>query len=250
MNSDPAAIAPVSAVLVSGGSRGLGLAVVAALLNAGARVATFSRHPTTALDALARAHPERLCLASVDVTDITGVESFLHTAQRRFGRLDGLVNNTAIGQDSQLAHTTPARITEIVSTNLTATLLLTRAFIRQLIPDGGTGRIVTVSSVTAQRGFGGVSAYAAAKGGIESAMRSLARELRGRVLVNSIAPGFFASELSAVLSTHALQSQLTRRTPSGRTTDARDIVPVVMLLLTADTNINGATITIDGGLVA
>ncbi|BDZ58895.1 hypothetical protein GCM10025872_25520 [Barrientosiimonas endolithica] len=133
-----------------------------------------------------------------------------------------------------------------MQTNLTAPLILTRAFIRHAMAKVGRGRIVMVTSICAQRGYSGLVAYSATKGGLDAAMRTLAREMHGRFLVNSVAPGFFASEMSSVLGTEQL-STISRRTPSGRLVTPANIAPVVRGLLFDDTNLNGQAIVIDGG---
>lgn len=239
-------IPPASAVLVSGGSRGLGLAIVTRLLEAGASVATFSRTVTPELDQLGQTHGERLLTGSVDVTDPGDAKDFIRSANDRFGVLDGLVNNAAVGQDSLLTHTSPDRIASIIETNLTAPLLLTRLFLRQMLARSGRGRVVMITSICAQRGYAGLVAYAASKGGMEAAMRTLAREMHGRAMVNAIAPGFFASEMSSVLGTEQLDT-ITRRTPSGRLVQPDNIMPLLDTLMFADTNINGQVLAVDGG---
>ena len=245
--SDPTdPIGPASVVVVSGGSRGLGLAIVEDALARGARVAAFARSVTPELAAVAQAHPDRVHAAAVDATDHRAVSAFLKETESRLGPIDGLVNNAAIGQDSLHVHTSPDRIDQIVSTNLTAPLLLTRAVLRRIMAKGNRGRIVMVTSVCAQRGYSGLVAYSATKGGLDAAMRTLAREMHGRALVNSVAPGFFASEMSSVLGQTQLDT-ITRRTPSGRLVEPLNIVPVVGSLLFDDTNINGQVITVDGG---
>jgi 3-oxoacyl-[acyl-carrier protein] reductase len=245
--SDPLTPIPAaSCVLVSGGSRGLGLAIVRDTLARGARVATFARTLTPELEDLAAEHPDTLHVGTVDVTDAAGIATFIREAAARLGPLDALVNNAAVGQDSLHIHTSPEQIAATVATNLTAPLLLTRAVLRHIMARGGRGRIVMVTSVCAQRGYSGLVTYSATKGGLDSAVRTLAREMHGRVLVNSVAPGFFASEMSSVLGQDQLGT-ITRRTPSGRLVEPDNILPLVGTLLFEDTNINGQVLTVDGG---
>lgn len=245
--SDPLTPIPAaSCVLVSGGSRGLGLAIVRDTLARGARVATFARTLTPELEALAAEHPDSLHVGTVDVTDAAGIATFIREAAARLGPLDALVNNAAVGQDSLHIHTSPEQIAATVATNLTAPLLLTRAVLRHIMARGGRGRVVMVTSVCAQRGYSGLVTYSATKGGLDSAVRTLAREMHGRVLVNSVAPGFFASEMSSVLGQDQLGT-ITRRTPSGRLVEPDNILPLVGTLLFEDTNINGQVLTVDGG---
>lgn len=239
-------IAASTVVVVSGGSRGLGLEIVRTVLDQGARVATFARTVTPDLAALAEEHPERVHAASVDATDAAAVTAFIKAAEAKLGPLDALVNNAAIGQDSLHVHTSPDRIAAILGTNLEAPLLLTRQVLRRILAGPGRGRIVFVTSICAQRGYAGLVAYSAAKGGLDAAMRALARELHGRVLCNSLAPGFFASEMSSVLGSTQLDA-ITRRTPSGRLVEPDDLTPYVKLLLFDDTNTNGQVLVVDGG---
>ncbi len=239
-------IGAATVVVVSGGSRGLGLAIVRDILASGASVAAFARTLTPELEALASAHADRVHVASVDATDRQAVAAFLKAAEARLGPIDALVNNAAVGQDSLHVHTSPDDIARIIETNLTAPLLLARAVLRRILAKGNRGRIVMVTSVCAQRGYSGLVAYSATKGGLDSAMRTLAREMHGRALVNSVAPGFFASEMSSVLGQTQLDT-ITRRTPSGRLVEPENIVPIVHTLLFDDTNLNGQVITVDGG---
>lgn len=239
-------IEPASCVVVSGGSRGLGLAMVNAILDRGAKVATFARTITPELEQLVEQYPDRVHVASVDATDHKALNAFVKDAEKKLGPIDGLVNNAAVGQDSLHVHTSPERIEQIVNTNLTAPLILTRTVLRRIIAGRGTGRIVFVTSICAQRGYAGLVAYSATKGGLDSAMRTIAREMHGRVLANSIAPGFFASEMSSVLGQTQLDT-ITRRTPTGRLVEPENVVPLLDMLLFEDTNINGQTLVVDGG---
>ncbi|WP_433300134.1 SDR family NAD(P)-dependent oxidoreductase [Actinoplanes sp. CA-030573] len=244
--SDAAVIPPSSVVLVSGGSRGLGLAIVSSLLAEGLKVAAFARTVTPELRDLAVKYEGRLHIGSVDITDLKACTAFVKEAEERLGPIDGLVNNAAIGQDSLHVHTSVDQIEKIINTNLTAPLVLTRLVLRRMLAKGLKGRLVNVTSICAQRGYSGLVAYSATKGGLDSATRTIARELNGRVLANSVAPGFFASEMSAVLGQTQLD-QITRRTPTGHLTEPEDVVPVIRMLLCENTNINGQVLEIDGG---
>jgi 3-oxoacyl-[acyl-carrier protein] reductase len=243
--SDPTAVPPSSVVLVSGGSRGLGLAIVTELLASGVKVAAFARTVTAELTALATKYPEELHVGSVDVNDAKATQAFVKEVEEKLGPIDGLVNNAAVGQDSLHVHTSAEQLAGIIQTNLTSPLVLTRFVLRRLLAKGLKGRIVNVTSICAQRGYPGLVAYSATKGGMDAATRSMARELGGRVLVNSVAPGFFASEMSAVLGQTQLD-QIVRRTPTGHLTEPEEVVPVVRMLLLDQTNINGQVLVIDG----
>ena len=238
-------IAPAEVVLVSGASRGLGLAIVEDLLGRGVTVAGFARTVTPELAAIAAQYPDCTHFGSVDITDGDACRSFVAEVEASHGVVDGLVNNAAIGQDSLHVHTSADRIEQIINVNLTAPLLLTRLVLRRMLAKGKRGRLVNITSICGQRGYPGLVAYSATKGGMDAATRSIAREFAGRVLANAVAPGFFASEMSAVLGQTQLD-QILRRTPSGRLTTPEDVVPVVRMLLLEHSNINGQTIVIDG----
>src|SRR5262249_7685732 len=137
-------------------------------------------------------------------------------------------------------------IGQIIAVNLQAPILLTRAVVRRMLLGGG-GRIVNITSICGQRGYAGLTVYSATKGGMDAVTRSLARELGGRgILVNSLAPGFFPSAMSSSLAQQQLDA-IQRRTPTERLCREEDVLPVLDMLLFADSNITGMTYTVDGG---
>jgi 3-oxoacyl-[acyl-carrier protein] reductase len=234
-------------VIVSGGSRGLGLEIVRHRIEAGDRVATFSRSLTPELKALAASVGEDVLFAeSLDVTDYDAMGAWVRDAVHRFGRVDCLVNNAAVGQDSLLAHTRAEDITRIIRTNLEAPIVLTREVVRHMLVQRVRGRIVLITSIAARSGYAGLTVYGATKGGLEAFARALARELHGRVCVNCLAPGFFESEMSSVLAADQLDA-IVRRTPTGRLVTSELLLAPLDLLLAPETNINGQTIVVDGG---
>lgn len=236
-----------SCVLVSGGSRGLGLALLRHLLAGGARVASFARSSTDEVRALLAGYRERLRFVECDILDYPALERFVDETAAAFGGIDALINNAAIGQDHLLAQTSRELLHQVLAVNLEAPIVLTRKVVRGMLARGVAGRIISISSICGSRGYPGLTAYSAAKGGIDAFTRSLARELGERgILVNAIAPGFFESEMSSVLAAGQIDS-IRRRTPSGRLTGIEDILPIVDLLLARDSNINGQTLFTDGG---
>src|SRR5215475_4929274 len=239
-------VPPASVVLVSGGSRGLGLAIVEDLLARGVKVATFARSVTPALTELVAKYEGAALAEAVDAADTAATTAYVRRVEAELGPVDGLVNNAAIGQDSLHIHTSPETIAKIIEVNLTAPLLLTRQVARRIMARGGRGRVVSITSICAQRGFPGLVAYAATKGGMEAATRALAREFRDRLLINCVAPGFFASEMSSVLGQTELDA-IVRRTPTGRLAEPADVLPLVRMLLLEDVNVQGQSYVIDGG---
>jgi 3-oxoacyl-[acyl-carrier protein] reductase len=237
-------------ILISGGSRGLGLALVRHVLAGGHAVATFARTATPAMDELAAAHAGRFHFASVDARDGAAMESYVRAVVERFGGIDGLVNNAAIGQDHLLVNLSPERVGELLDINVRGPVLLTRAVLRHMFVTGRGGRIVTITSICGSRGYAGLTVYSATKGAMDAFTRSLAREVGPRgILVNAIAPGFFVSEMSSVLAPEQIDT-IRRRTPTERLITDEDVLPYLDLFLFGDANITGQVVIADGGLTS
>jgi 3-oxoacyl-[acyl-carrier protein] reductase len=234
-------------VILSGGSRGLGLALAAFCLENGFRVATFARNETPEVRELAERHPDRLLFRALDGTDAAGVRTFVRDAVEAFGPVHALVNNAAVGQDHLLVHLPEEQIGALLAVNLEAPILLTRTVLKQMLLAGAGGRIINITSICATRGFAGLSVYTAAKGGLEAFTRSLAHEVGPRgILVNAIAPGFFSSEMSAVLAGRQIDT-IRRRTATERLITVEDVLPPFRLLLMEDCNLSGQVLHVDGG---
>lgn len=234
--------------VISGGSRGLGLALVEAFVARGDRVATFSRGGSAALDALVAARPEQLLAARLDAGDPAAVRGFVASVVERFGRIDHCVANAAVAHEGVLATTPDTDIETLMAVNLTGSIVLVRECVRQLLVQGRGGSVVLVSSVVAARGSPGLAVYAATKGGLEAFGRSLARELGPRgIRVNAVAPGFLETELSATLG-EADRARIARRTALGRLGTPADVVGAVTFLTSpASAFITGQVLAIDGG---
>src|SRR6476659_1688522 len=133
-------VPPATVVLISGASRGLGLAMVTDLVEQGLKVAAFARTVTPELEALAQKYPYSTHFGSVDITDAKACQAFVKEVEGRLGVVDALINNAAIGQDSLHVHTPADRLEQIINTNLTAPLVLTRFWLRRLLGKGRRGR--------------------------------------------------------------------------------------------------------------
>jgi 3-oxoacyl-[acyl-carrier protein] reductase len=237
-------------VVISGGSRGLGGALVEGMLAEGAVVATYSRAASELIERLRRADPEaeRFFWREVDGTDGTQVTEFGGEVARRFGRVDVLVNNAAALVEEVLALTRPADIGRLIALNVESAILLTRACTRAMLLQG-QGVVVNISSLNGIRGFKGVSVYSATKAALDGFTRSLARELGPRgIRVNSVAPGYFASEMAESFAA-AQQAAVIRRTPLRRLGKVEDMVGAVRFLASSEASfITGQTLVVDGGL--
>ena len=245
--------------LVSGGSRGLGLAIVERLLARGDRVATFSRSGSPALAALAATYPHRLLAESLDGTDTTAVIGFVGRVVDRFGGLDHCIANAAIAHEGVLATMRDDEIDALLAVNVKASIVLVRECVRQMLArpscsearsasNGTAPSITLISSIVASRGSPGLSVYAATKAALEGFARSLARELGSRgIRVNALAPGFLETDLSATLSPEN-RGRIARRTALGRLGLPADVVGAVEFLTSQSAGfITGQVLTIDGG---
>jgi 3-oxoacyl-[acyl-carrier protein] reductase len=239
--------------LISGGSRGLGLAIVESLLARGDRVATFSRSGSPALSALAAAHPDQLHVEQLDASDSPAIQAFVKRAAARFGRIDHCIANAAIAHEGVLATTRDDEIDAMLAVNVKGSIVLVRECVRQMLihRDGVASRhpsIALISSVVAERGSPGLSVYAATKAALEGFGISLARELGPRgIRVNIVAPGFLETDLSAPLSPEN-RERIARRTALGRLGTAADVVGTVLFLTTGASGfLTGQVIAADGG---
>jgi 3-oxoacyl-[acyl-carrier protein] reductase len=237
-------------VVIGGGSRGLGQALVADFLRDNHVVAAFSRAPTPFIEGLQRRDsPDAppFIWEPVDGTDRERVKRFILTVARRFGRIDVLVNNAAIGTDGLLTLMRPEEIHRAVALNLEGSIHLIQAVARIMLAQGG-GSIISISSVNALRGHRGVSVYGATKAALDGLTRGLARELGPRgIRVNSVAPGYFESDMVRAL-TEEQRQRIVRRTPLGRLAAPDDVVGVVRFLAGPEARfITGQTLVVDGG---
>ena len=235
--------------IVTGGTRGIGRAIVVELAGAGARVLASSVRST---ELGARLCDElgsgRCAYLQADQRDPASAERLVQAALERWGRLDILVNNAAISADSLLIGARDQELADVLEVNLAAAFRLLRAAARPMLLQR-RGAIVNVSSLAAQRSGRGQGLYAASKAGLEALTRSAALELgRKGIRVNAVAPGFVRTELTAAVLAD-IGATLERRIPLGRLGVPQEIAAVVTFLVSdRAAYIHGAVLPIDGGL--
>jgi 3-oxoacyl-[acyl-carrier protein] reductase len=183
----------------------------------------------------------------VDGADHERVKQFILAVARRFGRIDVLVNNAAVGVDGLLTLMRPEEIRHTIALNLEGAIHLIQAGARVMLTQQ-SGSIISIPSVNAVRGHRGVSVYSATKAALDGLTRSLARELGPRgIRVNTVAPGYFTSDMVSSL-TEEQRQRIVRRTPLGRLATFEDIVDAVRFLAGPDSRfMTGQSLVVDGG---
>jgi 3-oxoacyl-[acyl-carrier protein] reductase len=241
-------------VIVTGGSRGLGLGIARRLTECGYHAIVIAR---TEGDELAKAlrdantaQPGSLSFVPFDLAEIEGIPNLVKSLRKNFGPIYGLVNNAGISSDGALALMSTRKIEEMVRLNTTSPIVLTKHVVGVMMSDGG-GRIVNIVSVAAITGYSGLAAYSATKASLVGFTRSLGREVgRMGINVNAVAPGFFDSDMTRGL-TKELRQQITRRSALKRLVGIEDVVNAVEFLLgDRSKNITGTILTVDAGNTA
>ena len=237
-------------VIVTGGSRGLGAALVDGFLELGDNVATCSRSTTGNIDRWKGEAPDRFEYAMFDMTDRDACAGFVHRVADRWGGIDVLVNNAGVALEGVLGTFNEDDTDTVIDLNLRATVYMTKQVVRRMLRQGN-GRIINISSVVGLSGYRGLAVYGATKAALDGFTRGLARELGSRsVSVNSVAPGYLRTEMTHGLTEENLQ-QIARRTPAGRLGEVDDVVAAVRFLASPEAGfITGHTLVVDGGLTA
>lgn len=241
-------------VIVTGGSRGIGLGTARKLVLAGYRVITIARKSNSGLvEAIQEAEAfsaGSLQFVPFDLAEIDGIPAMVRTLRKDFGAIYGLVNNAGISFDGTLAMMPIPRIEQLVRVNTLSPLVFTRCVVGSMMADGG-GRIVSVASIAAFTGYSGLSVYSATKASLVGFTRSLAREVgRVGVNVNAVAPGFIETDMTHGLKDEQRQ-QIARRSALGRLAEIDDVANAIEFLLSDKAkNITGTVLTVDAGNTA
>jgi len=238
--------------LVTGGSRGIGRAIVLRLATQGADVAfSYKGNATAAAEVVAavEAMGRRALSIQADARSQEGAEGLVKSVLEAFTKIDILVNNAGITRDNLIMRMNPEEWSEVLETNLFGAFYAIKAVTRPMLKARG-GRIINITSVSGQAGQTGQANYSAAKAGLIGLTKATARELASRgITVNAVAPGFVLTELTQDLPQN-LQDEITARTPLGRFGTTEEIANAVAFLASDEAAyITGQVLAVDGGLV-
>jgi 3-oxoacyl-[acyl-carrier protein] reductase len=241
-------------VVVTGGSRGLGLGIVRRLTAEGYRAVAVARQMNDqlacAMEQAERSRPGSLHFIPFDLGDIQNIPDLVKKLHKDFGPIYGLVNNAALGLDGTLAMMHNSQIERLIRVNTLSPIVLTKYVVRHMMADGG-GRVVNVASILGFKGYSGLSVYGATKASIIGFTRSLAREVgRLGVNVNAIAPGFLETDMTNGMEGER-RKEVARRSALRRFPDVEDVADAIEFLLGAKSkNITGTVLTVDAGSTA
>src|SRR5580693_1825790 len=239
-------------VIVTGGSRGLGLAIARTLAAAGYRVIAVARGSTEELTAASRAAADggAIEFRACDLSDFGRIAPLVKALRADFGPLYGLVNNAGLGTSGLLSTMRDQDIQRLVQLNTVSPIVMSKYVLKSMMSQR-EGRIINIASIVAATGYSGLSVYSATKASLVGFTRSLAREVGELgITVNALAPGFVDTEMTHELSDSQRQ-KIARRSALHRMPEPIDVAhSVVFLLGEAGRNITGTVITIDAGNTA
>jgi 3-oxoacyl-[acyl-carrier protein] reductase len=233
---------PIKTAFVSGASRGIGLACARALAQAGVHVVLAARD-TAKLEAASREIPNSTWVK----IDLASAES-IKEAFAKAGKIDILVNNAAVTKDGLALRMKKDDWDSVISTNLTGAFLATQQVLQGMMK-ARWGRIINISSVVGESGNPGQANYVASKAGLIGLTKSLAQEMGSRnITVNSVAPGFIETDMTAVLS-QEMKDNIVGHIPLKRFGRAEDVAAAVRFLASEEAGyITGAVLNVNGGM--
>jgi 3-oxoacyl-[acyl-carrier protein] reductase len=240
-------------VLVTGGSRGIGLAIARRLAGAGYDVIAVARRESDELGAAIAefgSHSGGISFRACDLAVTEAIPAFVKSLRDEFGPLYGLVNNAGLGTEGLLATMHNSEIEALVRLNVLAPMILTKYVVRHMMAAGG-GRIVNISSIIASTGYNGLSVYGATKAAATGFTRSLAREVgKVGITVNAIAPGFITTELTQSMDDEQ-RRRIASRSALRRLPETDDVAAMVEYLFgDGGRNVTGTVLTVDAGNTA
>jgi 3-oxoacyl-[acyl-carrier protein] reductase len=244
----------MDSVIVTGASRGIGLAIADRLARDGFRVVAVARGDSQALAAsaarLAQQGLGSLEFLPLDLSDVAVIPTFVRELRRQFGPIYGLVNNAGLGTEGLLATMSDADIQALIRLNTLSPILLSKYVVRGMMTQG-RGRVINVCSIVASSGFKGLSVYAATKASLIGFTKSLAREVGELgINVNAIAPGFVDTDMTRGLKRQD-RKRVIARSPLRRLAEPDDIAAMSAFLMgEGGRNITGAVMTVDAGSIA
>jgi 3-oxoacyl-[acyl-carrier protein] reductase len=240
-------------ILITGGSRGIGAAIVRTSMAEGAEVAfTYLHSPDEAhalTSEMSANYPSQRCLAlECDVADMQAMEAAIKNLILEFGSIDGLVNNAGITRDVVFARMSRTQWDGVINTNLGSMFNATKPLLLQMVKQRA-GSIVNISSMSAIYGNNGQTNYAAAKAGIIGFTKSLSAEVSPQnIRVNAVAPGYINTDMLGVLDPDTL-NYIKGRISMRRLGTVNDVAPMVCFLLSDKAGyITGQVIQVDGGI--
>lgn len=235
-------------ILVTGGSRGLGLEIVKTLLEADFRVTVWSRTESEALQALSPSYPETLHFQKVDLLDPEQVEQATGAWPLETRPIHGLVNNAATAYEDLVTNVRHRPLADQFQVNTLAPILLTREVIRNMLYHHTAGSLVHLSSISVHTGYKGLSLYAASKGALEAFSKNIAREWGERgIRSNCVVCGFMETEMTAGLNAETKQ-KIYQRTALKKATDPESVAATVAFLLSEKSrSITGQNLFVDSG---
>jgi 3-oxoacyl-[acyl-carrier protein] reductase len=236
--------------VITGGADGLGRAASLKFAAEGAQVIIWDMNEEKAHLTVSEIEADggKAFFAKVNTASYTEVDTATQDAISRFGRIDILINNAGITRDASIKKMTPEMWQEVIDVNLTGVFNCAKCISAGMV-EKGYGRIINTSSVVALYGNFGQSNYVATKAGVIGLTKTLARELgRKGVTVNAVAPGFIATEMVKKMPENVLKS-MEEKVPLGRLGTPDEIASVYLFLSSGEASyINGATISVDGGI--
>src|SRR3954470_24998591 len=239
--------------VITGGARGIGLAIARAFVREGAAVAIadISREGADAAVVRLKQQGARALPTAVDVAESASVSAMMRSVVDAFGRVDLLVNNAGVGGNTPFLELGLEEWNKIIGINLTGAFLVAQACAREMVKTGG-GKIVNIASLSGQRGGNGRAAYGSAKAGLELLTKVMAVELSPHnINVNNIAPGAIETEMAKYAHDEATRAAYNYLTPMTRYGTPEEIADAAVFLCSDESRyVHGHTLNVDGGFRA